>query len=361
MHKPASAEEYKLIGSFDAVRKTLREERFVDRLDRPLAYWALPNDRRLPLAFLGRTLRDLLESPFEDLADTPGIGQKKIGTLIKLLYRATKAQPRGTGDGALDGTGDKKGQAVDHAARAPLDPATVSEAIWEQWRDTVLKYGVDCEKLGRLAPTLQALPTVIWHTTLETYCEFSITEIRQLKTHGEKRVRTILEVFGSVNAMLADAKPQRHLSVRLLPKFIVPVECWLDEVIEGRDDPVTRDDVCKSLVMPLLEQIQTDTGPTVSRLAEGRLGIKHEVQTVRHQSRRMGVTRARVYQLLEDCAKVMAVRWPEGNGKLRSLAVFLENSGGDADAMALVHAAIELFFPDENELATRAERDGEAE
>ncbi len=297
----------------------------------------------------------------EDLAATPGIGQKKIGTLIKLLYRATKEQLRAAGDGAPEETGEKKSHASDRAARETFDPATVSEAIWEQWRDTILKYGVDCEKLGRLAPTLQALPTVIWNTTLETYCEYSITEIRQLKTHGEKRVRTILEVFGSVHAMLADVKLQRHLSVRLLPKFVIPIECWLDDVISGRDDPVTRDDVCKSLVMPLLEQIRTDTGPTVGRLAEGRLGINHEMQTVRQQSRRMGVTRARVYQLLEDCARVMGVRWREGNGRLRSLAAFLENSAADADAVAFVPAVIELFFPNEDELATRAERDGEAE
>jgi hypothetical protein len=361
MHKPASAEEYKLIGNFHAVRKTLRQDRFADRIERPLAYWALPNDRRLPLAFLGRTLRELLDTPFEDLAATPGIGQKKIGTLIKLLYRATKEQSRGAVDGASDGTGDKKGHGGDRASHETFNPASVSEAVWEQWRDTVVKYGVDCEKLGRLAPTLQNLPTVIWHTALETYCEYSVTEIRQLKTHGEKRVRTILEVFCSVHALLADAQPQGHLSVRLLPKFVVPLECWLDEVIDGRDDPITRDDVRKSLVTPLLGQIQIDTGPTVSRLAHGRLGISHETQTVRQQSRRMGVTRARVYQLLEDCAKVMAVRWPEGNGKLRSLAAFLENSAGDADAVALVRAVIELFFPNADELATRAERDGEAE
>jgi hypothetical protein len=361
MQKPTSAEEYKLIGNFHAVRKTLRQDRFADRLDRPLAYWALPNDRRLPLAFLGRTLRDLLETPFEELAATPGIGQKKISTMIKLLHRAKKEQPRGAGDGAFDGAGEKKAHGGDRAARDGFDPAAVSEAVWEQWRDTVVRHGVDCEKLGRIAPTLQTLPTVIWHTTLETYCEYSITEIRQLKTHGEKRVRMILEVFCSVHSMLGDATPQSHLSVRLLPKFSVPIECWLDEVIEGRDDPVTRDDVRKSLVMPLLEQIEIDTGPTVSRLAEGRLGINHDTQTVRQQSRRMGVTRARVYQLLEDCAKVMAVRWPEGNGRLRSFAAHLENSGGDADAHALVCATIELFFPDEDELANRAERDGEAE
>jgi hypothetical protein len=185
--------------------------------------------------------------------------------------------------------------------------------------------------------------------------------MRQLKTHGEKRVRTILEVFSSVHDVLGDARPQTHLSVRLLAKFVVPIECWLDEVIEGRDDPVSRDDIRKSLVVPLLEQIQTDTGPTVSRLAEGRLGINGETQTVRQQSRRMGVTRARVYQLLEDCAKVMAVRWPEGNGELRALAAHIDKTAGDADALALLRATIELFFPDPDELASRAERDGEAE
>lgn len=359
MHKPTSAEEYKLIGNFHAVRKTLLHSRFDDRLDRPLAYWALPNDRRLPLAFLGRTLRELLETPFEDLAATPGIGQKKMGTLIKLLNRATKEQPRFTGDGSGDGAAEKK-PAVNDRAKDGFDPAQVSEAVWETWRDTVVKHGVDCEKFGRLASTLQSLPTVIWHTPLETYCDYSVSEIRQLKTHGEKRVRTILEVFASVHALLANAHPREHLSVRLLPKFVIPVECWIDEAIDGRSDLPSREDVRKSLVVPLLEQIQRDTGPTVSRLAEGRLGVNSEAQTVRQQSRRMGVTRARVYQLLEDCAKVMAVRWPEGHGRLNKLTDHLEKSNGDSDAHELLRAVIELFYPDADELAARAAQDGEA-
>ena len=33
----------------------------------------------------------------------------------------------------------------------------------------------------------------------------------------------------------------------------------------------------------------------------------------------MGVTRARVYQLLEDCARVMDVRWPDGKTQLARL------------------------------------------
>jgi hypothetical protein len=362
MHKPASAEEYKLIGSFETVRKTLRKDRFSDRLDRPLAYWALPNDRRLPLAFLGRTLRELLETPFEELADTPGIGQKKIGTLIKLLQRATKEQPRIADEQGEVADGVKrKGQSGERPPRDSFEPASVSEAVWERWRDAVVKNGVECEKIGRLAPSLQSVPTVIWHTTLETYCEYSISEIRQLKTHGEKRVRTILEVFCLVHAMLDDVQTRGHLVVRLLPKFIVPIECWIDDIVEGRSDPPTRDDVCNSLVLPLIEQIQADAGATVGRLVEGRLGIHGESQIVRQQSRKMGVTRARVYQLLEECAKVMAVRWPEGHGKLRALTENCERLKADADAIALLRSVIDIFFPDADELANRAKRDGEAE
>ena len=86
-------EDYKIVSSFQSLRKTLLDDKFADRLEKPLAYWALPNDRRLPLAFLGRTIKDLLATPFEELSATPGIGQKKISSLVKLLSRATKDHP----------------------------------------------------------------------------------------------------------------------------------------------------------------------------------------------------------------------------------------------------------------------------
>ena len=36
---------------------------------------------------------------------------------------------------------------------------------------------------------------VIWNTPLGAYTHFTLGEIRAMKTHGEKRVRAILEVF----------------------------------------------------------------------------------------------------------------------------------------------------------------------
>jgi hypothetical protein len=110
-------------------------------LSKPLAYWALPNDRRLPLAFLGRTLGDLLSTPFEELSATPGIGQKKISSLVKLLHRATRDEPPAVPFGLTDlaaeihNGGGSNGNSNGGSGR--FDPALVSEALWSRWRDAV--------------------------------------------------------------------------------------------------------------------------------------------------------------------------------------------------------------------------------
>src|SRR4029079_8031849 len=142
-HRVTSAEDYKIVSSFQTVRKTLLDEKFADRLEKPLAYWAMPNDRRLPLAFLGRTIKDLLETPFDELSATPGIGQKKISSLVKLLSRATKDHPPEVpiGDADLPADGRKPPESTSCQA-AGFDPSIVSEALWSQWRETVQKHGV---------------------------------------------------------------------------------------------------------------------------------------------------------------------------------------------------------------------------
>ena len=114
MNRATSAEEYKQISSFQAVSKLLGQERFADRMERPLAFWAMPNDRRLPLAFLGRPLHNLLSTPFEDLAGTPGVGRKKIGTMLQLLHRATKDHPPAM---PYSGTGTERKSTGSRASR----------------------------------------------------------------------------------------------------------------------------------------------------------------------------------------------------------------------------------------------------
>ena len=72
--KAISNDRYRLIGTYERFRKSLIERPDDGRLDKALSYWVLPTDRRLPIAFLDRTLRDLLSQPFDDLMSTPGVG-----------------------------------------------------------------------------------------------------------------------------------------------------------------------------------------------------------------------------------------------------------------------------------------------
>lgn len=353
VNKVTSVEDYKIVSSFQSLRKTLLDDKFADRLEKPLAYWALPNDRRLPLAFLGRTIKDLLATPFEELSATPGIGQKKISSLVKLLSRATKDHPPAVPFGLAElNEAPSKKSTVEKPRRqgTAFDPSIVSEALWSEWQQTVIERGLEREKLGRLAPTLQALPTVIWHTPLGQYVNHTVAEIRQLKTHGEKRVRVVLEVFYLVHEMLSGAGSQPHLSLRIVPKFIAPIESWIEEVLAQSGIP-SADEIRERLTIPLLDQINIDAGPTIHELSEGRLGISGPPQSVRQQAKRMGVTRARVYQLLEECSRVMEVRWPEGEGLLAQLDAKFHAEATGSEDLKLFRATRELFYPGKQKLS----------
>jgi hypothetical protein len=303
------------------------------------------------LAFLGRTIKDLLATPFEELSATPGIGQKKISSLVKLLSRATKDHPPAVPFGIND-LGESKKATTEKPRRqsTSFDPAIVSEALWSQWQKTVLEQGVGHEKLGRLAPTLQALPTVIWHTPLDQYANHTVAEIRQLRTHGEKRVRVVLEVFYLMHEMLSTAGTSEHLALRIVPKFIGPLESWVAQVLQVGDVP-SSEEVRDSLTVPLLNQIKIDAGDTIHELSEGRLGINDPPQSVRQQAKRMGVTRARVYQLLEDCSRVIEVRWPEGQQLMAQLDAKFQAEATEGDDLRLFRATRELFFPGKHKLA----------
>ncbi|OHB78077.1 MAG: hypothetical protein A2W31_16485 [Planctomycetes bacterium RBG_16_64_10] len=301
----------------------------------------------MPLAFMGRLLRDILATPFEELSATPGVGQKKIAGLIMLLHRATKDTPPDDPFGLEAAAGPARGQPP-LSGDFSFNPLVVSEALWAQWRETVKRHNLGQLKLGRLAPSLAALPTVIWHTPLEDYADLTLADIRSLKTHGEKRVRAVLEVFCAVHETLARSVHQDHLDVDLVPKFVRPVERWTVQALTSSALP-GQHEIRASLIGPLLAQVKVDVGPTVWRLASERLGMEGRAHSVRYQAKQMGVTRARVYQLLEECGKVMAVRWPEGESMLTVLIERYRSESPGSDAARLLCAATDLFFPRNNE------------
>jgi hypothetical protein len=297
-------------------------------------------------------LRDLLSLPLDDLMGTPGVGHKKILGFFDLLKRAAKATSAEVPFGL---SSDSAKHAQKPADTSGFDASVVSESLWDSWCETVKRYGMGPEKLGRLAPSLQALPTVIWHSRLEEYLDRSLADIRGLKTHGEKRVNAILEVFCTMHEALATATLQENVDVVIVPRFIPPLTRWLMEAVQQPELPSV-EELHKHLVKPMVRQIKIDLGDLVAGLAAARLRLDDNAPTVKQQAETIGVTRARVYQLLEDCAKVMEVRWPEGRWLLAPLATRFGSS--DPETIGLVHGIIDLFFPSEK-AALAAESDRE--
>ena len=225
-----------------------------------------------------------------------------------------------------------------------FDPGAVSELHWRQWHNTAKRNGLGSEKLGRLAATLEALPTVIWSRPLSDYFECSLSQLRRLKSHGEKRVNAVLEVFFAVHQIMGTASANSHLTLRLIPKFIRPIErCHSEWMLRPAD--LTNVMVREHLAIPLVEQVQVDCGKAIARLVEERLGLHGVSQSVKSQAKRMSVTRARVYQLLEQCAMAMEVRWPEGRSQLVALCEKVSDNSTVDGKPELLFSIVELMFP----------------
>jgi hypothetical protein len=345
-----SVEELQGISRFEGLRKILLSPAYAEHLDRPLAYWALPTDRRLPLAFLGRTLRDLLGTPFAHLSATPGIGRKKMASFVQLLARAANTDPAHLPAEILDSGGLGAAVAVDGDGKADgFDPTNISEVTWAQWRASVVRHGLAGERLGRFAPSLQNMTRVIWNTPLGAYTSSTLAEIRAMRTHGEKRVCAILEVFHAANALVAGMGTQQHLVVRIVPRRIDRVEHWTGRALQQPGVP-GRQDIFENFVEPLLEQVRIDAPRQVAALAENRLGVGEPMTSVRQAARLMGLTRARVYQLLNEINDIMMVRWPLGRHQSHELREKFQAETAQADGDGEVdlqqfHAAVELFYP----------------
>ncbi len=345
----SSVEKLQVITRFESLRKILTSSEYAEHLDKRLAYWALPTDRRLPLAFLARTLDDLVNASFTELSDTPGIGQKKIRSFVELLARAANTDPSELPDDVAPAPRSHRNTSRDPAAGGSngFDPVSVSEVVWSQWQASVVRHGFADDPLGRLAPSLKNVTRVIWNTPLRAYTELTLAEMRAMKTYGEKRVRAILEVFRGVHLLVADLGPQNHLIVRIVPPLIDKVEQWMGGALQRAELP-SEEEIFQNFVGPLLEQVRIDANGQIANLADNRLGITGPITSVRQAARSMGLTRARVYQLLNGINDIMIIRWPTGRHQAYELRAKLL-----ADSAQVEHppdlkqfcSAVELFYP----------------
>ena len=274
-------------------------------------------------------MRDLLNTPFNELSATPGIGQKKICSFVKLLARAANTDPSelpsdvanlremaGTVGNGHTGNGNG------------FDPSNVSEVVWSQWRATVVKHDLGSQTLG----TPRTQPPAHDARDLECAAE---------RLHGSHAGRDPLDEDArrQTRSRHSGGFPQRP--TRWWPKWERRNTWWC----ESCPDRSTRSNSgqarpCKPLACqarrrssttssgPLLEQVRNDATQQIATLAENRLGISGPITSVRQAARNMGLTRARVYQLLNEINDIMIVRWPMGRHQVYELRDKFEAEAG---------------------------------
>ena len=194
--KAISNDRYRLVGTYERLRRTLLTQLDDGRLEKATSYWVLPTDRRLPIAFLDRSLRDLLSCPLDELMATPGVGQKKVLGFFDLLKRASKA----ASPNAPFGMGPSE-------PKTPKAPAARRIRRHDRFRSAV-------DQLVRNGPPLwlgagearpscavapSALPTVIWHTRLDDYADRSLARIPPAQNAWRKTRQCRLEIFCTVH------------------------------------------------------------------------------------------------------------------------------------------------------------------
>ncbi len=350
LNRTQSVVDYKLLSRFEHVRDKLLAEKPADVLDRPLAFWTVPNDRRLPLAFMGRSIRNILTTPFEELYSTAGVGQKKIAGLVDLLNRvATARMP----DDPLTpaSSSNKRNSAEPLPGDAGFDPSGVSESDWQRWRSAVSRHGLEHQVLGRFAASLQDLPRVVWNTPLSQYVDLSLSDIRCLKTHGEKRVRVVVEVFGSLHRILGSGQPVSFLVTRIRPRFIESLEAWILQTLEKPLLPEASE-IRSEFIEPLMKQVRVDAGDHIYRLADGRLGLSGKNSSVKQTAKKLNLTRARVYQLLNEVGAILQVRWPEGAALVGELRNRVQTEAMAYHDLEMFYTACDLFFPQRRKLVS---------
>ncbi|MBL8889030.1 MAG: hypothetical protein JNL67_03570 [Planctomycetaceae bacterium] len=330
---------------FGRLREKLLESQFDDRRKRPILYWSKPDDRRLPMALIDSTVDQLLSKSFEELCLTRGIGVKKLRMLLELLERAIAGdpqlpEPESSGNETMvPNSAAKLSEALE-----TFNSRAVTEGQWAKWKTTVARHRLNSLPLGRLARNLIEITSVIWNTPLGNYLAYSLEELRQLRTYGEKRVSSILEVFYTIDLSMSAMPEGGHLILRLEPRYVHDVETAIFEIMSQVSAPQAKV-IQHSVITPILTQLRLDMGDFAYDLVRDRVGAGTKAKAIREQSEELGLTRARLYQVLEECALAAHVRWPQGRVILNELMVYLTNREGMEKTVRQLHQLIITLYP----------------
>jgi len=191
--------KFKLAEEFVAVRAELNKDEFAAKIDRPLRDWTVLDDRPLPVCFFDTNVRSIINSSFSVLFDTPGVGQKKMAVLLRVLRRIAGMAEPATAGSASEPASSPIARYCPPYSRAAIDIQTELSARFQRLRHVLLQSGSH-DVLARplrywATPSDRRLPTILLDNSVAELLEMPIAAMSDAPYVGPKKISALMDLL----------------------------------------------------------------------------------------------------------------------------------------------------------------------
>ncbi len=326
---------------FDLATRLLDTHQHHRLLDVPLWHWLQSDHLHVPIAWLDRTVREVLRLQLVEIASTPGIGVKKLEKLALAVDRARIAIAQDVSAGFGDtnrSTGDHASESMEFPYRVACDAyvlgakgdclSRLDERGWRGVAQLVRHHGLEDCMLGRFVPSLRELDRALWDAKIATFTGRPLSELWRLQGFGPVRLQQSICQILSV-AFVLNALPIRDdMRLSLLAGPIAEANRWLAQLLPPeRQELPEMQSIRDGFLRPLLMQVENDGNARLGKAVRRRIGDGTQPATLREIGTEFGVTPDRIRTLLEQAAFIVYVRWNEGAYLLQGACAELSDRG----------------------------------
>lgn len=327
-------------------------------LDVPLWHWLQSDHLYVPVAWLDRTLREVLQLRLVEIASTQGIGDKKLEKLVLAVDRARIAITQDVSAGLGDtnrSTGDHASESMEFPYRVACDAHFVGakharlrdldERGWRCVAQVIRHHGLEDFMLGRFAPSLRELDRALWDAKIATFTRRPLSELERLQGCGPLRLQqSICQVLSL--AFVLNALPTRHdMRLSLLVGPVAEANRWLAHLLSPeRQELPEMQSIREGFLRPLLMQVENDGDARLGKVTRRRIGDGVQSITLREIGTEFGVTPDRIRTLLKQAAFILYVRWHEADYLLQGACAELSDRGDVTEQGQLLKRIQEVLF-----------------
>ncbi|MEZ5947644.1 MAG: sigma factor-like helix-turn-helix DNA-binding protein [Planctomycetaceae bacterium] len=336
------ANDPSLRAHFESLRQVLQSHGFHPCLNEELREFLEPEDTIPPTKFLGNSVREVLEIPFERLAGS-WVGGDRVDCLMRMLDRAVRSVQSSEAE-------QEEGCETDGTALRPrTNPAPrelhVDAKSWRAWTDAIHAARLQRLKLGTVAECLRDLFSDHWDQPLSQFTTLPLSALAMVPGVGPKRVESVIWAVRNLGAELLSINFEPSICMKFIPGPLRGAQEWIERVLEARLVPDLAELVVQ-LVRPLAWQLRHDLPDRESQIAVHRLQLDESPKrsTLEELAAVYGITRERIRQLEQWGPRVLRTRFPQGRYLLDTLYRQLSTTPGAEPQARLVYRIAKLCF-----------------